>query len=195
MKHKSIVIFFSIIALFSATAFTLPSFAEKKEEPAPESAPPIEEVFEPVALYKDNWFDFVNEYWEKYSTTATIIDINSGRSYVVKRVGGYNHADVEPIDKNNTAIMHSIYNNTWQWTRRPVWVKIKDRYIAASINGYPHAYDYIEGNDMVGHTCVHFYMSRTHGSNKVDPDHKQAIETAFALQNTFQQYVQNQQKN
>jgi hypothetical protein len=106
------------------------------------------------------------------------------------RVGGYNHADVEPIDSYNTDIMYSIYNNTWQWTRRPVWVKIKDRYIAASINGYPHAYDYISGNDMVGHTCIHFYKSRTHGSNNWDPAHREAVETAHSQQELFAHYVE-----
>ncbi len=191
MKHKGIFIFFGIIALFSLTSFVLPSFADTKKAPVPPPQKQEELVKkEPPTLNKDNWFDFVNEFWEKYSTLATVIDIGSGKSYVVMRVGGYNHADVEPIDSYNTDIMYSIYNNTWQWTRRPVWVKIKDRYIAASINGYPHAYDYVAGNDMVGHTCIHFYKSRTHGSNNWDPAHREAVETAHSQQELFAHYVE-----
>ncbi len=194
MKHRSILILFGIIALFSATGFILPAFAEsKKEKPKNETEQEevIQEEKEPIELYKDNWFDFVNEFWDKYTEVATVIDIGTGLTYDVLRVGGYNHADVEPINTQNTAIMHSIYNDTWQWTRRPVWVKIKDRYIAASINGYPHAYDYVSGNDMTGHTCIHFYKSRTHGTNNWDPEHRECVEIAYASQELFDNYVGN----
>ena len=192
MKHKGIYIFFGLITLFSMTSFALPSFAQTKTTASKqEQIKEVETKKEPVILYKDNWFDFVNEYWEKYTTPATVIDINSGISYEVLRVGGYNHADVEPIDSYNTSIMHNIYSNQWQWTRRPVWVKIKDRYIAASINGYPHAYDYITGNDMTGHTCIHFYKSRTHGTNNWDPEHRECVEIAYASQELFDNYVDN----
>ncbi len=192
MKHKSIFILFGILSIFSLTSFVLPSFAisENKAETNKPSQE-IEVKKEPIVLYKDNWFDFVNEYWEKYSTIATVIDIGTGLEYNVKRVGGYNHADVEPVDSTNTDIMHSIYDYSWQWTRRPVWVKIKDRYIAASINGYPHAYDYISGNNMTGHTCIHFYKSRTHATNNWDPDHRECVEIAYASKELFDNYVGN----
>ena len=124
-----------------------------------------------IIVYQDNWFDFVNEYFEKY-TTAQVIDVDTLITYTVKRVGGYNHADVEPISVEDTAKMYSIYDNEWSWVRRAVWVKYGDRYIAASINGYPHSYDLVEDNDMTGHTCIHFLMSRTHGTNRVDEAHQ-----------------------
>lgn len=142
-----------------------------------------------VELYKDNWFDFVNEYWTKY-TNAEVIDVYTLTKYTVQRVGGYNHADVEPINASNTAKMLNMYGN-WSWARRPVWVKIKDRYIAASINGYPHSYDIISGNNMTGHTCIHFYMSRTHASNNWDPDHKAAVEIAYANKEKLNNYLNN----
>ena len=194
MKNKSIFILFCLLSLFSLPALILPSFAETKEnsqQTVPVQDQSTIEVKEQVQLYKDNWFDFVNEFWEKYSTTATVIDIETGKTYEVIRVGGYNHADVEPIDSYNTDIMYSIYDDTWQWTRRPVWVKIKGRYIAASINGYPHAYDYISGNNMTGHTCIHFYKSRTHGTNNWDPDHKTCVEIAFSSKSLFDSFVGN----
>ena len=192
MKHKSIFILFGILSIFSLTSFVLPSFAlNNKSTQTPPPSQETEVKKEPIPLYKDDWFDFVNEYWEKYSTTATVIDIYTGYEYEVMRVGGYNHADVEPVDSINTDIMHQIYDYTWQWTRRPVWVKIKDRYIAASINGYPHAYDYISGNNMTGHTCIHFYKSRTHATNNWDPEHKACVEYAYNSQELFDNYVGN----
>lgn len=144
-----------------------------------------------VELFKDNWFDFVNEYWAKYNQSATVIDVATLKTYTVLRVGGYNHADVEPLNKTETSTMLNLYGNTWQWTRRPVWVKIKDRYIAASINGMPHSYDYVANNNMTGHTCIHFYMSRTHGSNNWDPAHRAAVETAFNSTDKFDYYIKN----
>ena len=141
-----------------------------------------------VIVYQDNWFDFVNEYFEKY-TTAQIIDVDTLITYTVKRVGGYNHADVEPISVEDTAKMYSIYDNEWSWVRRAVWVKYGDRYIAASINGYPHSYDLVEDNDMTGHTCIHFLMSRTHGTNRVDEAHQAAVEKAYNNQQRLNNFL------
>ena len=141
-----------------------------------------------VIVYQDNWFDFVNEYFEKY-TTAQVIDVDTLITYTVKRVGGYNHADVEPISVEDTAKMYSIYNNEWSWVRRAVWVKYEDRYIAASINGYPHSYDLVEDNDMAGHTCIHFLMSRTHGTNRVDEAHQAAVEKAYNNQQRLNNFL------
>ncbi len=141
-----------------------------------------------VELHKDNWFDFVNEFWPRY-TDAEVIDVATLTRYKVKRVGGYNHADVEPLTTAETDKMYSIYDYQWSWTRRPVWVFVNNRYIAASINGYPHAYDYVSGNNMTGHTCIHFYKSRTHASNNWDPAHKEAVETAYSSLTKFNNYI------
>ena len=143
-----------------------------------------------IIVYQDNWFDFVNEYFEKY-TIAQVIDVDTLITYTVKRVGGYNHADVEPISVEDTAKMYSIYDNEWSWVRRAVWVKYGDRYIAASINGYPHSYDLVEDNDMTGHTCIHFLMSRTHGTNRVDEAHQAAVEKAYNNQQRLNDFLNN----
>lgn len=141
-----------------------------------------------VEVHKDNWFDFVNEFFEKY-TTAEVIDVQTLKRYTVKRVGGYNHADVEPLTADDTATFYSIYNNEWSWTRRPVWVYYKGRFMAGSINGYPHSYDLVSDNNMTGHTCIHFYMSRTHGTNNLDPTHQAAVETALNSEDILNDYI------
>lgn len=156
-----------------------------KPEP-PKPTPPKKNTSEKVE--KSNWFNTVNSLFPKW-TNATVIDVLTGKQYNVKRIGGYNHADVETLTKNDTAIFKSIYGNIWQWTRRAVWVKVNDTYIAASINGKPHSYQYNYENNEDGHTCIHFYMSRTHCSNKVDPEHKRCVQYAYDNRKKIDKYM------
>ena len=113
--------------------------------------------------------------------TATITDVATGISYTVKRRGGYNHADVEPVTSFDTWQMYRIYGGEWSWARRSVIVTLSDgTSLAASINGMPHGSASISNNNMDGHTCIHFLNSRTHSSDKVDPAHQAAVAAAAA---------------
>ena len=138
-----------------------------------------------------NWFDVVDNFFTKYTLVARVIDVETKKFYYVKRVGGYNHADVQPIDAENTAVMKSLYNGEWSWTRRPVWVEINGTYVAASINGMPHGYSLIEGNDMDGHTCIHFLLSKTHGTKRVDEAHQNAVATAYERRDELYDFLLN----
>lgn len=110
---------------------------------------------------------------------ATVTDVATGISYRVKRVGGYNHTDVEPATAFDTWQMYRIYGEEWAWTRHAVLVTLSDgTTLAASANGMPHGESHIDGNNMNGHTCIHFLNSRTHGSDKVDAAHQSAIRSA-----------------
>lgn len=190
MKSLSITLIISVALVVVAQFFLLPlntitlEGAEASDNDTTKTTPSRITV----TVYKDNWFDFVNEYFEKY-TTAKVIDVDTLKSYTVKRVGGYNHADVEPITATDTSIFYSIYGNEWSWTRRPVWVLYNGRYMAGSINGYPHSYDLVEGNNMTGHSCIHFYMSRTHGANNLDPAHQTAVSTAYNSEDKLSDYL------
>ena len=136
-----------------------------------------------------NWFDTVNAMFPTYEKTR-VIDIKSGKTYYVYRNGGHNHADVEPIDRENTEIFHSLYNYEWSWARRPVWVEVtKNNFVAASINGYPHGNSYIENTGMDGHTCIHFLLSKTHGTKQVDEDHQAAVAYAYAHRDEISNYL------
>lgn len=130
-----------------------------------------------------DWFSSVNTFFTKYTLIAQVIDVQTKKSYFVKRSGGYNHADVEPIDAKNTATMKEIYGGTWSWVRRPVWVYINGIYVAASINGMPHGYSLIDQNNMNGHTCIHFLNSKTHGTKRVDEAHQAAVAAAYNRRN------------
>ena len=114
----------------------------------------------------------------KVGAIATVTDVATGISYQVKRVGGYNHADVEPLTEYDTWKMFQMYNQQWSWSRRAVYVTVGGVTLAGSANGYPHPDDHIADNGMDGHTCIHFSGSMTHGSEKVDPDHQKAVEQA-----------------
>jgi len=58
-------------------------------------------------------------------------------------------------------------------------VKYNGHVYAASMNGMPHGTTTISNNNFAGHFCIHFYGSKTHESNKVDPDHKAAEAAAM----------------
>ncbi len=146
------------------------------------------------------WFDGVDNIF-KVGMTAKVYDIETGRSFTVKRTYGTNHADVETLTAKDTEIMKKIYGGSWSWARRAIIVTVAGRNIAASMNGMPHCgsdkydanvylksrsggygagsnLDAVKGNDMDGHFCIHFLKSRTHGTNTVDDDHQRAVQKA-----------------
>ncbi|MEW6046390.1 MAG: hypothetical protein AB1609_07905 [Bacillota bacterium] len=105
-------------------------------------------------------------------TGAVLEDVRTGVRLHVLRYGGYLHADVEPASPRDTALLKAIYGGEWSWRRRPVVAIIGGRRIAASINGMPHGYGVVRGNDFPGHFCLHFRESRLHRSGRVDWSHQ-----------------------
>lgn len=142
-----------------------------------------------VTVSNLNWFDSVHEQFPTYTKTR-VIDVGTGLTYYVYRNGGHYHADVEPIDRANTDIFFKIYNNQWSWARRPVWVEIlPDFWVAASINGYPHGNAYIKNTGIDGHTCIHFLMSKTHGTKRVDEAHQACVNYAYEHRDELIKYL------
>ncbi|MBE7082230.1 MAG: hypothetical protein E7378_00930 [Clostridiales bacterium] len=129
-----------------------------------------------VPVLNLDWFEYMDKYFTKY-VKVRVIDIYSNREYYVKRMGGYNHADVQTIDTENTKIFKEIYGGTWSWKRRPVWVEIDGKFYAGSTNGMPHGFDILQTGEG-GHTCIHFLNSKTHGTKRVDPDHQSCVKYA-----------------
>jgi len=131
-----------------------------------------------------DWFKEVQYIYEK-GKQATVTDIETGKSFKVKRLYGRNHADSEPLTAEDTKIMKSIYGS-WSWDRRSVILTVTDkngvqRKIAASMNGMPHGGESIGNNNMNGHFCIHFKNSRTHSGNRLDPGHQKAVKKAAGL--------------
>lgn len=165
----------------SSDIFDINNYYEEEEE----ILPPKPEI----SVSNLNWFDTANAMFPTYEKTR-VIDIKSGKTYYVYRNGGHNHADVEPIDEDNTEIFHSIYNYQWSWARRPVWVEVtKNNFVCGSINGYPHGQSYIANTGMNGHTCIHFLMSKTHGTKRVDEAHQEAVQYAYDHRDEIDKYL------
>jgi peptidoglycan hydrolase-like protein with peptidoglycan-binding domain len=119
------------------------------------------------------WFS-QGQYIFRRGDIATVTDLYTGRTFSMKRTGGTNHADSEPVSSADAAVIKSIWGG-WSWTRRPIIVEIHGLKIAASMHGMPHAYDRIGNNGMTGHVCIHFYKSRTHVNNKQCPQHQRCV--------------------
>ena len=143
-------------------------------------------------------------------STAQVYDIGTGRTFSIKRTYGYNHADAETLTAEDTRIMLEIYGGSWSWARRPVIVTVNGRKLAASMAGMPHAgvdsvaanayiqsrsggygpghnLDSVKGNNMDGVFDIHFLNSKTHGTNRVDTNHQNAVRSAadWAERNNF----------
>ena len=107
---------------------------------------------------------------------AYIYDIDTGLTLRIKRKGGTNHMDVEPASKKDTATLKKIAGGTFSWESHAVVLIKGGRYIAAAINTQPHGEYTIKDNDFPGQFCLHMVGSRTHETNKVNPEHQKSIE-------------------
>lgn len=111
-------------------------------------------------------------------TKFTVMDLETGSRFRVQRRAGSDHADVQPLTQQDTAIMKEIYNGNWSWERRAILAESEAGWLAASMNGMPHGGDGIPGNDFNGHFCIHFAGSVTHKSNSLDPAHQVMVHKA-----------------
>lgn len=121
------------------------------------------------------WFDGGSSSFHE-GEYATLYDINSGTSIRIKRMGGHNHADVEPATKRDTA---KLYKLGYSWDARPGILKVDGKYIACSFNTKPHGDQTIHDNGYEGQFCLHMLGSRTHGTDSVNADHQGAISRAY----------------
>lgn len=150
--------------------------------------------------YMAPWFSEASRIFAR-GTVATVYDIGTGLSFKIKRTYGTNHADCETLTAEDTKIMKKIYGGSWSWARRPIIVDVNGIKLAASMAGMPHAgvesapankivssrsggygkgtnLDAVKGNNMSGVFDVHFYQSKTHGTQRVDKNHQEAVKKA-----------------
>jgi hypothetical protein len=130
-------------------------------------------------------------------TVAEVTDVNTGKTFKVKRTMGTNHADSEALTKKDTDIIKNIWGG-FSWDRRPVILTISGKRYAASMSAMPHAgldsapaysvinnrsegygrgenLDVIKGNGMDGHFDIHFLNSTRHNDGQEDPQHQAAV--------------------
>lgn len=110
----------------------------------------------------------------------TVKDVNTGKTFRARRRFGSNHLDSEPLTASDTAVLKSLYGGEWSWNRRAILVLYNGHVYAASMNGMPHGTSTITNNNFDGHFCIHFYKSRTHGTNRVDEAHQNCVSRAMS---------------
>lgn len=136
----------------------------------------------------------------KIGNTATVTDIETGKSFKMVRTYGHNHADSEALTAKDSEMIKDIWGG-WSWTRRSVIVEVNGSRMAASMAAMPHAglenkptntyvsqrsggfsrgmnLDKVKDNGMSGHVDIHFLNSKTHGTNKVDSKHQAMVKKA-----------------
>ncbi|WP_139490304.1 hypothetical protein [Brevibacillus dissolubilis] len=120
-----------------------------------------------------HWQD-VRQTFKRYGY-ATVVDLETGKQFRVQRRAGSQHADVQPLTKEDTQIMKEIYQGEWSWKRRAILVYSEGKTFAASMHGMPHGKGAIAGNNFNGHFCIHFTGSSTHKRPIPDPSHSMMI--------------------
>ena len=108
-----------------------------------------------------------------------IKDVSTGLIFSARRQSGGNHMDAEPLTAEDTAILKKINGGTFSWRRRAVLVKYNGHVYAASIYSEPHGTNTILDNNFDGQFCLHFYGSKTHGTDRVDADHQKCVDQAM----------------
>ena len=84
-----------------------------------------------------DWFKQVRALWSR-GVIAEITDIDTGKTFQVKRTYGTNHADVEPLTLEDTKIIKEIWGG-FSWKRRAVVVRFENCTLAGSMSAMPHA--------------------------------------------------------
>ena len=108
-----------------------------------------------------------------------IYDIDTGITLKIKRMGGSNHADVEPATASDTAKLKKIAGGTFSWNSHAVILNAGGKYVACAINTMPHGSQTIKNNNYNGQFCLHMLGSLTHGSTSVNAAHQAAINRAY----------------
>ena len=96
--------------------------------------------------------------------TFTVVDVDTGKQFRAKMIGGYNHADIEPLTTQDANIMKSLFG-TWKWSPRAVVVYHNGMNIATSLSGMPHGVDTITNNGVNGHFDLYLKNSTSHSSS------------------------------
>lgn len=108
-----------------------------------------------------------------------IKDVSTGYVFTARCQSNGNHMDAEPLTAEDTAILKKINGGSFSWRRRAVLVKYNGHVYASSIYSEPHGTDTIPNNNFDGQFCLHFYGSKTHGTDRVDEDHQACVAKAM----------------
>ena len=118
-------------------------------------------------------------------SSIKLTDLTTGKSLNVHVQSTGNHIDAEPLTSADTTTLCEIYGvsspNSISYKRRPMMITTSAGQFLCSIYGQPHGAQDITNNGYDGQFCLHFVNSRTHGTNRVDTNHQNAINSAESI--------------
>lgn len=155
----------------------------KVEQKQPEKVEKPEKNESESSNWKDqvvmmDWFDGGSKVLDR-GDYATIYHCNTGTTIRIKRMGGSNHADIEPATAEDTEKLRKISGGKFDWDSEAVILYSEGKYVACAINTMPHGDQTITDNNYDGQCCLHMVNSRTHGSDNVNSAHQKAIQKAY----------------
>lgn len=130
-------------------------------------------------VVKLDWFDGGKSVLDT-GDYGYLYDIRTGTTLRVKRMGGHNHADLEPATASDTAKLKKIAGGSFSWDCIPVILRADGKYVACSINTMPHGDQTISSNGYDGQFCLHMVNSLTHETESVNKEHQAAIDKAYS---------------
>ncbi len=132
--------------------------------------------------YVTERLDWFKEGYKTFPSKAIIKvkDVKTGLIFNAKVMYGSNHLDAEPLTAADTAILLKINGGVdFSWRRRAMLVQYNGHVYAASIYSEPHGDQTIYDNNFDGQFCLHFYGSKTHGTDVVDSAHQSCVAEAM----------------
>lgn len=112
----------------------------------------------------------------KVGDSVKVTDYNTGKTLIMRRTGGINHADVQTVSVDSFYTYKTIFGGANTWERRSVIVEINGTDYAASIIGDPTGST--SSSTMQGTVDMYFLGSRADFVNLKDVEHSAAIITA-----------------
>mgnify|MGYP003077793328 FL=1 len=141
-----------------------------------------------ATVYKLDWSYMKSEATKlgiAKGASIKLTDLTTGKSLNIHVQSTGNHIDAEPLTSADTTTLCEIYGvstpNAISYKRRPMMITTSAGQFLCSIYGQPHGAQDITNNGYEGQFCLHFVNSKTHGTNRVDGDHQNAINTAETL--------------
>lgn len=151
-----------------------------------------------------DWFS-EGQYAFPMGKIGKLVDMETGKSFMVKRTMGANHSDTEVLTAGDAQIMKEIFGGNWSWNRKPFILETDGRRFAVSVSGMPHAgvdgvpylqnvanrsdnweygpnYDRIPGNGMDGHFDLYFLNCLRHNDGMLDAAHQYNVLRAGGLE-------------
>lgn len=115
------------------------------------------------------------------NSIATITDLNSGKTFSVRRTGGQNNAWVETISEEDYSVFLASFGGGTSYEKRSVLVTVGSNIYAGSLFGWPHGEDKVVSNGMDGHLNLFFKDSRSDVLNLADPEHEEMVDRAAGM--------------